>query len=361
MADDDQPDEASKTEDPSPKKLEESRERGQVPHSREVNTWIMLLAVTLLIGSATPSMFSNFAIFLRSYFEQAHMIPGMQGGIAFILRETFWNSLGYTFVFFLVLMFAAFLGPFMQFGLLFSAETIKPDFKKISIMKGFERLFSLKSIVEFVKGLLKLSVVSVVSFVMLYPYMPAMEHMIGQPFVLLMHEMKDLTMRLMGGILAVLLVTSLADLFYQRWDFNKKMRMTKQEVKDEYKQTEGDPHIKGRLKQLRMERARKRMMQAVPKADVIITNPTHYSIALQYDPEKMEAPVVIAKGIDAVALRIREVAKEHNIELYENKPLARTLYDTVDLDEAIPQELYKAVAEIISFVFKKKGKLKSRK
>jgi flagellar biosynthetic protein FlhB len=176
----------------------------------------------------------------------------------------------------------------------------------------------------------------------------------------MMNEMMSLTIRMLTGILVVLLAVSIADVFYQRWEFNKQMRMTKQELKDEYKQTEGDPYVKGRLKQLRMEKARQRMMQAVPKADVIITNPTHYSIALKYDPDDKPAPVVIAKGVDEVALRIREVAKEHKILFYENKPLARSLYDTVDIDQMVPEELYKAVAEVISFVYQKQGKLKGK-
>lgn len=170
--------------------------------------------------------------------------------------------------------------------------------------------------------------------------------------------MKTLVVRLMVGILVVLLVIAVIDLLYQRFEHYKRMRMTKQELKDEYKQTEGDPHIKARLRQLRTERARQRMIQAVPRADVVITNPTHYSIALEYKPETMEAPVCIAKGLDNVALRIREVAKEHNIVLFENPPLARVLYDTVDIDETIPSEHYKAVAEVISYVFKLRGRLR---
>ena len=170
---------------------------------------------------------------------------------------------------------------------------------------------------------------------------------------------------MVGGIINVfvgssagMLAISVADVIYQRWEFSKQMKMTKQELKDEYKQTEGDPYVKGRLKQLRMEKARQRMMQAVPKADVIITNPTHYSIALKYDPDDKPAPVVIAKGIDEVALRIREVAKEHNVVLYENRPLARSLFDTVEIDQMVPEELFKAVAEVISFVYKQKGKIR---
>ena len=162
----------------------------------------------------------------------------------------------------------------------------------------------------------------------------------------------------MIGILVALLVIAVADLLYQRHEHNKKMRMTKQELKDEYRQSEGDPQVKAKLRQLRTERARRRMMQNVPRADVVITNPTHYSIALEYKPEVMDAPVCLAKGLDSVALKIREIAKDNNIVIYENPPLARALYDVVELDEMIPPEQYKAVAEVISFVFKTKGRSK---
>lgn len=215
----------------------------------------------------------------------------------------------------------------------------------------------MRSLMEFAKGLLKLAIIGVVGVIIIYPYFDKFEHFIGLPIPLLMGELKSLVVSLMIGVLIVLVVVAVIDLVYQRHEHAKKMRMTKQEVKDEYKQTEGDPHVKARLRQLRSEKARQRMMQAVPSADVVITNPTHYSIALKYDPETMEAPLCVAKGIDEIALRIREVAKQHDIILYENRPLARTLYDTVEIDETIPVEQYQAVAEVISFVFKQKGKL----
>ena len=204
-----------------------------------------------------------------------------------------------------------------------------------------------------------MSAIGLVGFTLVAPYFGGIEHTIDQSPLAIMQESKDLAIRMLIGILVALLSIAIADFMYQRWEYSKQMRMTKQEVKDEYKQTEGDPYIKGKLKQLRMEKARQRMMQNVPKATVVITNPTHYSIALKYNPEDAEAPIVIAKGVDKVAQRIREVATEHGIVLFENPPLARTLYDTVEIDEMIPEELYKAVAEIISFVYKKKGKIKS--
>ena len=359
MADgDDKPDEASKTEDATPKKLEDARKRGQVAQSRDLNTWIMLLAATLLIGTATPVMFADLTDFLRDFLAQAHTMSGTPGSIGMILTETARHGLSATFLVFLALLAAAIVGPLMQVGPLIAPEVLKPDLSKLSIIKGFGRLFSLKSIAEFVKGILKISTVGLVGFIMVYPYMSGAEHSIELAPTNILHEIKSLAIRMMTGILVALLAIALADLLFQKWEFGKQMRMTKQEIKDEYKQTEGDPFVKGKLKQIRMERARQRMMQNVPKADVVITNPTHFSVALQYDTDISDAPIVIAKGIDEIALRIRSVATENDIILFENPPLARTLYDTVELDQPIPEELYKAVAEIISFVYKKKGKIK---
>ncbi|MGB4107071.1 MAG: flagellar biosynthesis protein FlhB [Alphaproteobacteria bacterium] len=359
MAEDgEQADDTQKTEEPTPKKLEEARKKGQVALSREINNWVMLLAATILITAFSGPVFKDLTLLMQTYIENAHDIPSAPGGLHIALGEGLKKVLLILGLPFAFLMLAAFLAPFVQVGPLFAPEIIKPDFSKISPMKGFQRLFSMRSIMEFVKGLLKIIVISIVGTVILYPYFGQLDHMVGQPIPLLMDEMKSLVVRLMVGILVVLLVIAVIDLLYQRYEHYKKMRMTKQELKDEYKQAEGDPHIKARLRQLRTEKARQRMIQAVPRADVVITNPTHYSIALEYKPDTMEAPVCIAKGIDNVALRIREVAKEHNIVLYESPPLARVLYDTVDIDETIPSEHYKAVAEVISFVFKLRGRVR---
>ncbi|MBP7721209.1 MAG: flagellar biosynthesis protein FlhB [Alphaproteobacteria bacterium] len=359
MAEDgEQPDDTQKTEEPTPKKLEEARKKGQVALSREVNNWVMLLAATILIVSFTGPVFKDITLLMQTYIERSHDIPGAPGGLYIALGEGLKKILLILALPFALLMLAAFLSPFVQVGPLFAPEIIKPDISKISPMKGFQRLFSMRSIMEFVKGILKIVVISIVGAVILYPYFGQLDHMVGLPIPLLMGEMKTLVVRLMVGILVVLLVIAVIDLLYQRYEHYKRMRMTKQELKDEYKQTEGDPHVKARLRQLRTEKARQRMIQAVPRADVVITNPTHYSIALEYKPETMDAPVCIAKGLDNVALRIREVAKEHNIVLFENPPLARVLYDTVDIDETIPSEHFKAVAEVISYVFKLRGKLR---
>ncbi len=355
MADNDQTDDSQKTEDPTPKKLEESRKRGQVALSREVNNWVMIFAGTLLVATFFGSTMGQLTELMRVYIAQAHALPQMPGGIGVVLGQGTKEVLFALSLPFLFLMIAAFLAPFLQIGPLFAPHVIKPDWSKVSIIKGFGRLFSLRSIVELVKGILKISAVGFIAVLIVYPYFDKFEHMIDMPVIAAMAELKYLFIKMMMGVLVLLMVVAAIDLIYQRYEYYKKMRMSRQEIKDEYKQSEGDPHVKAKLRHLRMERARQRMMQEVPKADVVITNPTHYSIALKYNPDEMPAPVVIAKGIDEVALRIREVAKEHDIVLYENKPLARALYDVAEIDEMIPTEHFKAVAEIISYVFKLRG------
>ncbi|MEM9469234.1 MAG: flagellar biosynthesis protein FlhB [Pseudomonadota bacterium] len=357
MAEGEEEDESSKTEEPTPKKLEESRKKGQVALSREVNNWVMLFAGTIVVLAIGPSAMNSMTSHMKTYFEKAHLLPTIPGGSGFVLGESFIEIMTILALPLIILMMAAFVGPFLQIGPLFAPEVIKPDISKVSVFKGFKRLFSMRSVMEFVKGILKIGIIGVIGVILLYPFYGSIDHMIGLPLPAMMDEIQGLVLRLMSGILLVLMVVAVADLVYQRYEHYKKMRMTKQELKDEFKQTEGDPHVRAKLRQLRQEKARSRMMQSVPEADVVITNPTHFSIALKYDPEEMDAPIVVAKGIDDLAMRIREVAKENNIPLVENKPLARVLFDKVDIDAVIPEEYYKAVAEIISYVFQLKGKL----
>jgi flagellar biosynthetic protein FlhB len=357
MSDNDQ-DDSQKTEDPTPKKLDEARKKGQVPLSREVNNWVMLLAGTMVVLAIGPSAMRRLTDHMRTYIAEAHILPGPPGGFGVVLGDSFLTILAILTLPLIFLLAAAFLGPFLQIGPIFSSETIKPDISKISPIKGFGRLFSMRSIMEFVKGILKIAIISAVGTILLYPFFGGIEHMVGLSTAAMLDELASLVFRLMAGILLVMFVVAMIDLIYQRYEHMKKMRMTKQELKDEYKQSEGDPHVKAKLRQLRQEKARARMMQAVPGADVVITNPTHYAIALQYDPDKMAAPVVVAKGVDHVAARIREIANENKVIIVENKPLARALYDTVDLDDPVPAEHYQAVAEVISYVFRLKGKLR---
>lgn len=352
MAEGEQQDDAQKTEEPTPKKLEEARKKGQIALSREINNWVMLLTGTVLVGAYAPYFMAELTDVIKIYISKSHTIEGTPGGMEIALGRGAIEVLRLLLFPFIILLCAAFMGPFIQVGPLFAPEAIKPQLSKISIMKGFKRLFSLRSLMEFAKGLMKISIVSIVSVIILYPYFDRFEHLIDSPIDVVLEELQVLVIMLLIGVLIVMTVIAGIDLVFQQNQHQKQMRMTKQEVKDEYKQTQGDPQVKSRLRQLRMERGRQRMMAAVPEADVVITNPTHYSIALKYNPEEMDAPICVAKGVDEVAMRIREVAKEHDIVLYENKPLARALWDTVEIDEIIPMEHYKAVAEVISFVFK---------
>ncbi|MCD8563142.1 MAG: flagellar biosynthesis protein FlhB [Alphaproteobacteria bacterium] len=349
---DDQPDDSQKTEEPTSKKLDEARKKGQVPLSREVNNFLMILAGTILLASSSNSIFSNLSNLMRAFIEKSYTAPDSPEDIGHLLGMTF------TDVFFIVglaifgLLVISVVGPLGQIGPLFAPEKIKPDISKISPMKGLGRLFSMNSLVEFAKGLIKIGLLSFVGVLIIVPYFDDLGRIMDISFADFLDELKEMVLQLLTGMLVVLFVIAAADLFYQRYQHYKQMRMTKQEVKDEFKQSEGDPHVKGRLRQLRAEKARKRMMQNVPKADVVITNPTHYAVALQYDPETMDAPLCLAKGADDIALKIREVAKEHDIVIYENPPLARALYAVVDVDEIIPPDQYKAVAEVISYVFR---------
>jgi flagellar biosynthetic protein FlhB len=258
-----------------------------------------------------------------------------------------------------ILMVAAVGSSLLQHGVVFSAEALMPKLEKISPLAGAKRIFSMRSVIEFVKGLAKVAVVGAVGTALVAPELAGLDRIVSADVVTAMDETYGLTVRLLIGVVAVITGIAILDYLFQRFKFLKEMRMSRQELKEEFKQTEGDPHIKGRLKQIRQERARRRMMSRVPEAAVVITNPTHYAIALKYELHKMTAPLVIAKGADSLALRIREVAKANDIPVVENKPLAQALYATVEIDEEIPQEHYKAVAEVISYVFRLKGKQRS--
>ena len=245
---------------------------------------------------------------------------------------------------------AAIASSLVQHGFLFAPERIKPTLSKISPISGAKRLFSLRSLSELAKGVVKLLIVGGIAVAIIWPILSTLAIAPLSPISAGLDLLYGTVIKVLLGVVAALSVMALADTAYTRYEHIKKLRMTKEEVKDEHRQTEGDPHVKARLRAIRNERARQRMMQAVPNADVVITNPTHYAIALEYEAEAMAAPRVVAKGVDLLAQRIRDVATEHDVPLIENPPLARALYDGVDLGHEIKPEHYKAVAEIIAFV-----------
>jgi flagellar biosynthetic protein FlhB len=257
---------------------------------------------------------------------------------------------------FMLFVILALTSGIMQNGLLFAPKSMEPKFEKISPLKGLKRMFSMKQFVEFLKGLLKIAIVAVIGFLILIPESKRLNLLPSMDVMEVLDEIHTLTVELLTGALLVLFVIAGADLFFQRMQHVKQLRMTKQEVKEEFKNMEGDPQIKARLRQIRADRARQRMMQAVPEADVVVTNPTHFAIALVYDPAAMAAPKVVAKGQDVIAQRIREIANDHDVTIVENPPLARALYASAEIDDYIPEEHFKAVAEVISYVFNLKNK-----
>ncbi len=356
MAEEDNTDDSQKTEAPSPKKLADARKRGQVIMSREINNWVMLFIGVMIITMLLPNIFSSMTDILKLFLSSAHSMPTDAYGIK-ILAEQLFSEIGLLFFLPVLLLFiGAIVGPFVQIGPLLSPEAMKPSLSKISLIKGVGRLFSARSLMEFLKGILKLLLVGGIAFIVLYPFYPNAEHFIFLEFSQLLGELHFLLIRMFMAVLAVLVIIAVIDYIFQYRDFMDKMRMSKQELKEEYKQTEGDPQIKARLRELRETKARQRMMAAVPEADVVITNPNHYAIALKYDANNMNAPVMLAKGVDIIAKRIKEIAKENNVPIVENPPLARGLYAAMEIGEMIPAEHYKAVAEVISYVFKLKNK-----
>lgn len=344
-------DDSSKTEEPSGKKLEDARKKGQIVQSRDVSTLLMLTAGAVVVLLLGPMLMQKVLTISKAFLEKPHLmhidpndIYNMFAEVTLATSFSLLVSLG-------LLVVAAFLSGYLQFGLLIKEDFFEFDLSKISPMKGLSRMFSLQSVMELVKGVAKMMVVGGLCYMVLAPAFNQVDSVIQMEIGGFLDVLFSLTAKIIFAVLGAMVVLAGGDYLFQRFQFMKQMRMTKQELKDEYKQSEGDPHIKGRIKQLRAERARRRMMAAVPTATVVVTNPTHFAVALKYETN-MPAPKLVAKGADIVALRIRELAQKNFVPIVENPPLARALYASVELDEEIPPDQYKAVAEVISYVFK---------
>ena len=357
MAEGQEQDQSQKTEEPTQKRLDDARKKGQGISSKEVANWFILLAGAIIIMGLGPGMMSDLASAMRPFVERPHLMAIDMGSSASGIGNMFMEVMGALAIPFALLVIAAIASGFVQRGFQISAHSMKPELEKISPIKGLKRLFSLKSFAEFVKGILKIVIVGGIGAAILLPALDEIEKTTTMSALQLMDYLGDLVGPLLISVVAVMTLIAGLDYLYQRYEFLKQMRMTRQEVKDEMKQTEGDPMIKARIRQLRQDRARKRMISAVPEADVVLTNPTHYAVALKYDSRVMDAPRVIAKGTDKVAFRIREVAIENEVPVVENPPLTRALHAAVELDEEVPLEHYQAVAEVIGYVWRLKGKM----
>ena len=354
MADEDR-DDSQKTEEPSQRRLQEARERGDVPQSREINHWFMVLAIAIAVFAAGPSMVQGVARLLLPFLERTEAFPTDAEGLRWMLGGLFWGLVKAAALPVLMLMVAAIAGGLLQHGPILTLQPLMPSLDRISPLAGAKRLFALRSVVEFVKGVAKITIVGAVAMWVLWPVAGMAARLPGLEVAALLELLRKDSLRLLLALLAVMSGVAAVDYLYQYLAHLKRLRMSKQEMREELKQSEGDPFIKARIRQIRMERARRRMMAAVPKADVVVTNPTHYAVALKYEPGKMAAPRVVAKGVDTIAARIRAVAEEHAVPVVENPPLARSLYAAVELDEEVPPEHYRAVAELIGYVMRLKG------
>ncbi|RYG73858.1 flagellar biosynthesis protein FlhB [Lentibacillus lipolyticus] len=346
-----------KTEKATPKKRQDERKKGKVAKSQDINT-AMLLFLCFVMLFVSGSFMKNHltALFRHSFTEYIHWGVTVDS-VNQVLVESLIEMAKILTPVMAIAIVAGLASNFTQIGFLFTTDPLKMDLKKIDPIQGAKKVFSARALVELVKSLLKIVFIGAITFFVIWIYKDDMmmlafktaEHAIG--------FFGEITITMGIAAAIALLLLSVLDYTYQKYDFEKNIKMSKKDVKDEHKNMEGDPQIKSKMKERQRDMATQRMMSEVPSADVVITNPTHYAIAVKYDEAKASAPYIVAKGTDYIALKIKEVAKEHKVMTVENRPLARSLYDAVEIDEVIPEEFYKAVAEILAYVYRLEKKV----
>jgi flagellar biosynthetic protein FlhB len=346
-----------RTERPTAKKRRETREKGRVAKSREVSTYLVLIAGIAILYFAGSYMVTEMAFLMKTTLVQAADLRIEGADLLPLLRRTIIVLAKVLTPILLVVTLAGVLGNFIQVGFLVSWEPLKPDLSKLNPLKGIQRLISLRSLTEIVKFVVKLLLVGIVLYTAIRKEIPFIMPLADQSLQAIGIYIFKTIFRIMLRTSWVLLLLAILDYAYQRWEFEKGLKMTRQEIKDEYKQSEGDPLVKSRIRRIQREWARRRMMEAVPQADVVITNPVQLAVALGYKNETMVAPEVLAKGAGAVAERIREIARTHGVPIVENKPLTRALFRQVDVGRQIPAALYKTVAEVLAYVYRLKNRL----
>ena len=346
MAADDQ----EKTEEPTSKKIEDARKEGNVPKSQDASSFVTLVVAVVVVFLMFPYLEDRVRNLYMYYYE--FIGKEITKTVVMTMSITSLRELGLMILPIAVAVaFAGVLAALMQYGFLFTTKSITPDLKKIDPIKGLKNLLSLKKLIEGLKTILKVSAVFGLAFYFLMEFTTELPESVFLGLSGQLIWLRDKMVILAAVMLALFLILSFIDLMFVRYNYFKELRMSKQEIKDEHKQMEGDPQVKSRIRRVQMEMSQKRMMQNIPDADVVITNPTHYAVAIRYDQSKDKAPVVIAKGVDFLALRIKEIALNHKIQIVENPPLARELYKQCDVSQAIPEKLYKAVAEVLAFVY----------
>jgi len=345
-----------KTEDPTQKRLDEALERGDVAKSQEVSTWFVLAGATLMLLTFANPMASSLKATLGGLIANAHRIP--TDGAALILLSSRIGKEVIAAIAIPVLLVALFAvaGNVIQHRLVWSTEGLTPKLSKISPLAGFKRLFSKVALVNFAKGIAKIAILGTVMTMLLWPERTRLEGMVTFDVASILPFTAVFALKMLGFVVIIMAFIAGADYFFQYRQWYERQKMSLQEIKEEFKQTDGDPQIKARIRRIRETKMRKRMMAAVPEASVVIMNPTHYAVALKYERGD-NAPLCVAKGLDNIALKIRQVAEAHGVPVVENPPLARALHATVEVDQEIPAEHYRAVAEVIGYVMRLRRRL----
>jgi flagellar biosynthesis protein FlhB len=347
----DERDDSEQSEDPTPKRLDEAIKRGDVVKSAEVNTWFMIAGGTLVLMVFAAPAAASLQATLRGVLANSYRVGADGPALVALVRQVATDVIAALALPLILLALAALAGSAIQHRIIVSAEPVRPQLSRISPAAGLARLFSKQALANFAKGLAKLALIGAVIASLLWAQRQRLALLVGIDPMLVLPFTRSLALRMLGSVVAILAIIAAADYLFQYQQWFARHKMSMREMKEEFRQTEGDPTVKGKLRQLRQTRMRKRIMAAVPKASVVITNPTHFAVALQYE-RGMNAPVCVAKGVDLIARRIREIAEAHNIPIIENPPLARALHGTVEIDQEIPQEHYRAVAEIIGYVMR---------
>jgi flagellar biosynthetic protein FlhB len=346
-----QPDDDDKTEEPTPKKLEDAIRRGDVAKSMELNTFFVLAGFLLAMMVASGYAAREALFSLRAFLMNAHQVPSGGINMMWVTAMGFGETFLAASIILAIVMVFAFAGSALQHRPLWTFEPMTPKLSKLSLVQGAKRIFGKEALANFVKGLLKVIIVGAVVGWTLWSEHDRLDAFTRMEVQALLPATLVILLKMMGWVVAIYFFVGIGDYVYQRFAWMQRQRMTREELKQEYKDTDGNPEIKAKLRQLRREQLKRRMMSEVPKATVVVTNPTHFAVALRYEPG-MEAPICVAKGVDSLALKIREVATAHGVPIVENPPLARALHATTDIEDTVPVEHYKAVAEVIGYVLR---------
>jgi len=345
------PDGQERTEEPTGKRLEEARKKGQLPRSRELTTTVMMMVSAVGILVFGPSIANSLMLVMRAQFElkRAEVLD------PHFMLDSFWEAVINALIgiapLMALLLFAAIVGNVIMSGWNFSTEALQPKFSKMNPLSGIKRIVGPSGLMELGKAIAKFTVIAGVGLLVLYLSKGAVMHLGLEPINQAIAHSGDLIFWSFLAVSCSLILIAAVDAPFQLWNHKRQLKMTKEEVRRENKETDGNPEVKGRIRSKQMEMSMRRMMEAVPEADVVITNPTHFSVAIKYDPDNMSVPIVVAKGADYVAFEIRNLAREHNVPLMSSPVLARAIYFTTEVDGEVPEDLYLAVARVLAYVF----------